>query len=185
MSGVAAQLCHRRAWPRLPVRGRRRQRVPLPQTPCWSRDSLAIVISQSRRDRRQPGRPAPVQGHAACATLGIVNVVGSSIAREADATAVHLGRAGNLRGHHQGLQHPAGSLLPAGHRSLPSVRGTLADGRVRAILSASCRPCRKRLSKTAGGQGAHPVVCQQVRQRPRRLLHRPRAGLRHQRWKAA
>ncbi len=69
--------------------------------------TLVVVISQSgetldtmaalREARRLGGK-----------ILSIVNVVGSSIARESDRGALHLGRTGDCRRHHQGLLHPAG-----------------------------------------------------------------------------
>ena len=89
--------------------------------PVLEPDSMAVIISQSGEtaDTLVALREC---GERGVRTIGIVNVVGSSIAREADATPVHLGRAGNCRCHHQGIQHPTGGLLPAGGRICPCAR---------------------------------------------------------------
>ena len=75
--------------------------------------TLALVISQSGEtiDTLAAMREAKRLG---ARLLSIVNVVGSTIARESDERAVHLGGAGDRRGHHQGLLHPAGGDLSGG-----------------------------------------------------------------------
>ena len=55
------------------------------RNPCAGAGFSRAGHQPERRDRRHPCRPAPVQGRGV-RTVGIVNVVGSSIAREADAT---------------------------------------------------------------------------------------------------
>ena len=145
------------------------------RNPVLEPDSLALVISQSGEtaDTLAALRLCRDRG---VRTVGIVNVVGSSIAREADATmytwagpeiSVATTKA-------YSTQLAACYLLATEFR--PRARH---PGRrpVRESCGRAGSPARKD-RKDAGRQGAHPVVCQQVRQRQRRLLHRPRAGLR-------
>ena len=62
--------------------------------------------------------------------------------------AVHLGRAGDRRGHHQGLLHPAGGHLPAGPAFRPDLLGTVAqeDYAAHGSRAAGSSPTRWRRS---------------------------------------
>ena len=110
--------------------------------PVLEPDSLAIIISQSGEtaDTLAALRLCKERG---VRTIGIVNVVGSSIAREADATLYTWAGPEIARRHHQGVFHPARCLLPAGHRVRPGARHAGRRAR-RPPLSPSCRPCPKR-----------------------------------------
>ena len=91
--------------------------------PIVQRGDLVIAISQSGEtlDTMAALREAKKRG---ARILSIVNVVGSSIARESDDVLYTWAGPGDRRGHHQGLQHPdgraeyAGSVLRrhSGHR---------------------------------------------------------------------
>ena len=76
--------------------------------PLVDEKTLVIVISQSGEtlDTMAAMREAKRRGGR---TLAIVNVVGSLHRPGGGRRAVHLGRAGDRRGHHQGLLHPAGA----------------------------------------------------------------------------
>ena len=109
-------------------------------------DSLAIIISQSGEtaDTLAALRLCKERG---VRTIGIVNVVGSSIAREADATlytwagpeiAVATTKA-------YSTQLAACYLLAI---AFGQVRGTLDDESAPPPLSPNCRPCPKRSKRT-------------------------------------
>ena len=76
--------------------------------PILDKDDLVIIISQSGEtaDSLAALREAKSMG---IKTLGIVNVVGSSIAREADNVFYTL--AGDFSGYDQGVQHSAYSFI--------------------------------------------------------------------------
>ena len=78
--------------------------------PILDDKTLVIIISQSGEtaDTLAALRMAKKRG---CRILSIVNVVGSTIANESDDVLYTLGRPGDCRGLHQGLQHPAGGDL--------------------------------------------------------------------------
>ncbi len=102
------------------------------RNPLMTENTLVIVISQSGEtaDSLAALREAQKRGFK---VLGIVNVVGSSIAREADSVlytwagpeisvattkaystrqrALYLGRTGDICSNYKGIQHPAGSNL--------------------------------------------------------------------------
>ena len=90
--------------------------------PLLDKNGLAIIISQSGEtaDSLAALREAKSKG---VRTLGIVNVIGSSIAREADNVFYTLAVTGNLRGNHKSLQYPADRFLPAGDPVCESERG--------------------------------------------------------------
>ena len=107
-AGVAGRICAGKAWPASRWRWMWRQRVPLPGPHCWTPNTLAHCHQPVGRDRRHPGRPARGQD-ARRARSAVHRQRGGLLHRPRERRrAVHLGRAGNLRGHHQGLLHPAG-----------------------------------------------------------------------------
>ena len=112
--------------------------------PKLVKNSLVVIVSQSGEtaDSLAALRLAKDKG---VPVLGIVNVVGSSIARESGLPPVHLCRTGDLGGHHQGLQRPAGGGLSALHQIGPGARLHRRAALPRRS-SLSCRPCRKRSS---------------------------------------
>ena len=73
-------------------------------------NSLAVIISQSGEtaDSLAALRKCKEKG---IRTLGIVNVVGSSIAREADNVFLYSGRTGDFCSYYQGVQHTADRSL--------------------------------------------------------------------------
>ncbi|MDW8467800.1 MAG: SIS domain-containing protein [Burkholderiales bacterium] len=89
--------------------------------PIVDEQTLAIIISQSGETADTLAALRACKEHGAT-TLGIVNVVGSSIAREAHHVLYTYAGTRNLRGVHQGIYHAARCAVPAGH--LPcAVRG--------------------------------------------------------------
>ena len=67
-------------------------------------ETLVIVVSQSGETADTLAALRVWHKSQGSRVLGIVNVVGSSIAREADNVHVYMGRAGDFRGDHQGVQ---------------------------------------------------------------------------------
>ena len=131
--------------------------------PIVGKGDLVIVISQSGEtlDTMAALREAKRRG---AHILSIVNVVGSSIARESHDGALYVGRAGDRRGHHQGIQHPAGgaesagTVFQSGHAGHAGSRGVQRYGsRHRKAAGAD--------GAYSGAGGAHP--------RHRQALRRP------------
>ena len=112
--------------------------------PVLEQDSLAMVISQSGEtaDTLAALRLCKERG---VRTVGIVNVVGSSIAREADAT----------------MYTWAGPEI------------SVATTKAYSTQLAACYLLATEFARVRGTL-AHPVVCQQICQRQGCLLHRPR-----------
>lgn len=82
------------------------------RNPMLSENTLVIIVSQSGEtaDSLAALRESKKRGHK---VLGIVNVVGSSIAREAGQRLLYVGRPGDFCGNNKGLQYAAGSNLSA------------------------------------------------------------------------
>ena len=116
-----------------------------------------------------PCSPAPVKDrHVARGHRP--NVVGSSIAREADAAILHLGRAGPVattKAYGAPGWKPATCWPPIFAR----VRSTLADGQYENLIS---RSLTEKIEKTLHQQGAHAVVCRRDYTNAKdTFLHRP------------
>ena len=80
--------------------------------PLVDEETLVVLISQSGEtaDTLAAMREAKAKG---ATTLAIVNVVGSTLARDADARSAHAGRAGDRRGLHQSVSGPTDRPGPA------------------------------------------------------------------------
>ena len=117
-----------------PGRGRLRQRIPLSRSDDRSRRISTMLITQSGEtaDTIAAMRESSAKGSK---TLGICNVVGSMIAREANGTDLHACRPGDRRRLHQGLHR-------ATHRAVP-VRCVS-----RAKSAAPSRPTKPRSCST-------------------------------------
>jgi glucosamine--fructose-6-phosphate aminotransferase (isomerizing) len=112
--------------------------------PLVDAHSLVVVISQSgetldtmaaMREAKRPGRPDPGGGECG----GLLHRPGGR------RRALHLGRARDCRGHHQGLFHPTGA--DGSHRPLPGGRaGHASAPRNTGGCSRACRSCRRRCS---------------------------------------
>ena len=85
-----------------------------------------MIVSQSGETADSLAALREAKESAEFSTLGIVNVVGSSIAREADSCILYVGRTGDLRSYHKGVQHAADRYLCARQYSLPKVRGRIS-----------------------------------------------------------
>ena len=134
-------------------------------------NALVVVISQSGEtaDSLAALREAKTKG---LKTMGIVNVVGSSIAREAD-----RGRSGDRCGYHKGVFRSADRLRYIGGAVWKGQRE--ADrGTVRRTDRQAAAPAGEN-EPAAGGKGADPVVCREVCQRKGCILCGPRNRLRH------
>ena len=86
-------------------------------------DSLVMIVSQSGEtaDSLAALREAKKRG---VKTLGIVNVVGSSIAREADSCILYVSRTGDRRSDDKGVQHTADRDCICSRYSSQRVRGS-------------------------------------------------------------
>ena len=82
--------------------------------PILDKNALAIIVSQSGETADSLAALREAKEHGV-RTLGIVNVVGSSIAREADNVFLYPGRSGKLCSYDKSLQHPAYCSLHAGN----------------------------------------------------------------------
>ena len=91
------------------------------RNPILDPEGLVVIVSQSGEtaDSLAALREAKQRG---IRTLGIVNVVGSSIAREADNVFLHSGRSGNFCSNYQGIQYSADRLLCTGSAVCKSQR---------------------------------------------------------------
>lgn len=80
------------------------------RNPILVKNSLVVIISQSGEtaDSLAALRLAKEKG---AAVLGIVNVVGSSIARESDYTLYTYAGSGDFRCHYKSIQYTAGGYV--------------------------------------------------------------------------
>ena len=108
--------------------------------PIVDAQTLAIIISQSGEtaDTLAALREAKIKG---ATTLAVVNVVGSSIAREADEVLIYLRRPGNLRRIYKSLRHPAHRLVSARPLYCPGRKQARA-GRCGRVCRAVTKPAR-------------------------------------------
>ena len=114
--------------------------------------TLVIVISQSGEtlDTMAALREAKQLG---ARILSIVNVVGSSIARESDDVLYTWAGPGDRRGHHQGLLHPAGGDGPAGPVLCADLLGTIdAGGRYRTISAGAAAAAGQDASRSSAAR---------------------------------
>jgi glmS: glutamine-fructose-6-phosphate transaminase (isomerizing) len=102
------------------------------RNPLMTEDTLVIVVSQSGEtaDSLAALRESKKRGYK---VLGIVNVVGSSIAREADSCFLYMGRTGNLCGYYKSVQYSAGSSL-SHWITFWKIRGTIKDKEYREYI---------------------------------------------------
>jgi glucosamine--fructose-6-phosphate aminotransferase (isomerizing) len=126
--------------------------------PLVTRDTLVIVISQSGEtlDTMAALREAKSRG---AHILSIVNVVGSSIARESDDVLYTWAGPGDSRGHHQGLFHSAGA---AGHAWALLCR----HSRHRHLQGVRRRPGRAPVAARKDGDGAQKHRRHQISGQP-------------------
>ena len=88
------------------------------RNPLVDEHTLLVVVSQSGETADTIAAMKECKARGA-RVLAIVNVVGSTIGQTGGRRALHLGRAGNCRGHHQGIHHPGGGVGSAGGVSGP------------------------------------------------------------------
>jgi glucosamine--fructose-6-phosphate aminotransferase (isomerizing) len=140
--------------------------------PILDKNALAIIVSQSGETADSLAALREAKEHGV-RTLGIVNVVGSSIAREADNVFY------TLAGPEISVATTKPSLLqPTRWQfSLQRFVAKLQTSSTRHI-SKNSRPSRIR-SARFWRQGADPVVCGKTGKRERCILHRPRHRLCH------
>ena len=107
--------------------------------PKLVKNSLVVIVSQSGEtaDSLAALRLAKEQGRAGAGHRqrgGLHHRAGERL------PAVHLRRAGNLGGHHQGLQRPAGGWSICWPSKLAQVRGCIDEQRCRALIGELAGP---------------------------------------------
>ena len=107
---------------------------------------LVVLISQSGEtaDTLAALRESKARG---VRTLAIVNVVGSSIAREADNVFYTLAWTGDFRCNNKSIQHTVNCRLCRWQCSLPKVRGEIDEERYSDLIKEDCKPCLEKIEK--------------------------------------
>ncbi len=120
--------------------------------PLMGEGSLVIVISQSGETAGIPGHG--LQGAGDCECGGQFHRQGGGC------LPVHLGGAGDSRGHHQGIQRPAGGSLSAGYQAW-SGAGYHRRGHCRRADSGSAQTSRPDRAFT-GTEREDTAFCQSL-----------------------
>ncbi len=139
--------------------------------PILDDGTLVIVISQSGEtaDTLAALRESKKRG---ARVLGIVNVVGSSIAREADNVMYTWAGTGDCRSDHQGIFSPADRTLSPGHEVRPCKRRVKRRRTCGNDWRSGSPACTG--GDAAEQSGEYPEICQPLSGGQRRLLYRKR-----------